>query len=163
MNAPTPRTDAPFHVIMHKTPGSSSGIEIEVVPADFARQLERELIEANNELTEADRALNLPGCLVVGYALSDDDKKRYPALAEIERLLAHPATTPTAEQIEACATLETRAIANEQARDELHRILVMLKREMDEHVSDKTKNELPKAAWHSACDRANAVMANFLL
>lgn len=44
----TPRTDEPCNVIMHQIPGCTK--EIEVVSADFARQLERELNEASESL-----------------------------------------------------------------------------------------------------------------
>lgn len=36
-----------------------------------------------------------------------------------------------------------------------HGILVMLKREMDDHVSDPTKYELPKTAWAEAVEIFN--------
>lgn len=48
----TPRTDAPCNVIVHRIPGCQ--IEIEVVPADFARGLEREL-NALRQVRDAER------------------------------------------------------------------------------------------------------------
>lgn len=44
----TPRTDGPMRVIIHRIAGSQT--EIEVVPAEFSRKLERELSSASAKI-----------------------------------------------------------------------------------------------------------------
>ncbi len=89
------------------------------------------------------------------------------AKRELEILKLQRGTTNLMHQEELARTtrnaIETskalRAQVEEARKDgeELHRILVMLKRELDKHPTDSTKYELPKEAWDEAVRRANAI------